>query len=133
MSLFMGSLVIHGIQPGPVFIARYPELFWGFIASMYVGHAMLLVLNLPLIGMWVRVLKTPYGILCPLILLFCLIGVYSLNANVVEITIMLAFGIGGFLMCRVGFEGAPFILSLVLGPIMVTSLRQKLLISRGIF
>jgi putative tricarboxylic transport membrane protein len=133
MALFMGALMIHGIQPGPLFIARYPELFWGFIASMYVGNAMLLVLNLPLIGMWVRVLKTPYGILCPLILLFCLIGVYSLNANVVEITIMLAFGIGGFLMRRVGFEGAPFILALVLGPIMETSLRQSLLISRGNF
>ena len=133
MALFMGALMIHGIQPGPLFIARYPELFWGFIASMYVGNAMLLVLNLPLIGMWVRVLKTPYGILCPLILLFCLIGVYSLNANVVEITIMLAFGIGGFLLRRAGFEGAPFILALVLGPIMETSLRQSLLISRGNF
>lgn len=133
MALFMGALMIHGIQPGPLFIAKYPELFWGFIASMYVGNAMLLVLNLPLIGMWVRVLKTPYGILCPLILLFCLIGVYSLNANVVEITIMLAFGICGFLMRRAGFEGAPFILALVLGPIMETSLRQSLLISRGNF
>jgi len=133
MALFMGALMIHGIQPGPLFIAKYPELFWGFIASMYVGNAMLLVLNLPLIGMWVRVLKTPYVILCPLILLFCLIGVYSLNANVVEITIMLAFGIGGFILRRVGFEGAPFILALVLGPIMETSLRQSLLISRGNF
>jgi len=133
MALFMGALMIHGIQPGPLFIAKYPELFWGFIASMYSGNAMLLVLNLPLIGMWVRVLKTSYGILCPLILLFCLIGVYSLNANVVEITIMLAFGVGGFLMRRAGFEGAPFILALVLGPIMETSLRQSLLISRGSF
>ena len=133
MALFMGALMIHGIQPGPLFIAKYPELFWGFIASMYVGNAMLLVLNLPLIGIWVRVLKTPYGILCPLILLFCLIGVYSLNANVVEITIMLAFGVGGFIMRRLGFEGAPFILALVLGPIMETSLRQTLLISRGNF
>ena len=85
MALFMGALMIHGIQPGPLFIANYPELFWGFIASMYVGNAMLLVLNLPLIGIWVRVLKTPYVILFPLILLFCLIGVYSLNANIVEI------------------------------------------------
>jgi putative tricarboxylic transport membrane protein len=133
MALFMGALMIHGIQPGPLFIARYPELFWGFIASMYVGNAMLLVLNLPLIGMWVRVLKTPYAILCPLILLFCLIGVYSLNANVVEIAIMLAFGVFGFFMRRAGFEGAPFILALVLGPIMETSLRQSLLISRGSF
>jgi putative tricarboxylic transport membrane protein len=83
--------------------------------------------------MWVRVLKTPYPILCPLILLFCLIGVYSLNSNVVEIAIMLAFGVFGFLMRRAGFEGAPFILALVLGPIMETSLRQSLLISRGSF
>jgi putative tricarboxylic transport membrane protein len=133
MALFMGALMIHGIQPGPLFISRYPELFWGFIASMYVGNAMLLVLNLPLIGMWVRVLKTPYVILFPLILLFCLIGVYSLNANVTEIIIMLAFGIAGFFMRRAGFEGAPFILAMVLGPIMETSLRQSLLISRGNF
>jgi putative tricarboxylic transport membrane protein len=133
MALFMGALMIHGIQPGPLFIARYPELFWGFIASMYVGNAMLLVLNLPLIGIWVRVLQTPYAILCPLILLFCLIGVYSLNANVVEIWIMLAFGVFGFVMRRGGYEGAPFILAMVLGPIMETSLRQSLLISRGSF
>jgi putative tricarboxylic transport membrane protein len=133
MALFMGALMIHGIQPGPLFISRYPELFWGFIASMYVGNAMLLILNLPLIGIWVRLLKTPYSILCPLILLFCLIGVYSLNANVVEIAIMLAFGIFGFCLRRTGFEGAPFILALVLGPIMETSLRQSLLISRGNF
>jgi putative tricarboxylic transport membrane protein len=133
MALFMGALMIHGIQPGPLFISKYPELFWGFIASMYVGNTMLLVLNLPLIGMWVRVLKTPYVILFPLILLFCLIGVYSLNTNVTEIIIMLAFGIAGFFMRRAGFEGAPFILAMVLGPIMETSLRQSLLISRGNF
>lgn len=94
---------------------------------------MLLVLNLPLIGIWVRVLQIRYVILFPLILLFCLIGVYSLNANVTEIIIMLAFGILGFLMRRSGFEGAPFILAMVLGPIMETSLRQSLLISRGSF
>ena len=133
MALFMGALMIHGIQPGPLFISRYPELFWGFIASMYIGNAMLLVLNLPLIGIWVRVLRTPYAILCPLILLFCLIGVYSLNANVVEIAIMLGFGVFGFLMRRRGYDGAPFILAMVLGPIMETSLRQSLLISRGSF
>jgi len=130
MALFMGALMIHGIQPGPLFIAKNP---WGFIASMYVGNVMLLVLNLPLIGIWVRVLKMPYVILFPLILLFCLIGVYSLNANVAEIIIMLVFGVLGFLLRRVGFEGAPFILAMVLGPIMETSLRQSLLISRGNF
>jgi putative tricarboxylic transport membrane protein len=133
MALFMGALMIHGIQPGPLFIAKYPELFWGFIASMYIGNVMLLVLNLPLIGIWVRLLKTPYTILFPLILLFCLVGVYSLNSNVSEIIIMLAFGVAGFFLRRVGFEGAPFILAMVLGPIMETSLRQTLLISRGSF
>ena len=133
MALFMGALMIHGIQPGPLFISKYPELFWGFIASMYIGNAMLLVLNLPLIGIWVRLLKTPYTILFPLILLFCLIGVYSLNANVAEIIIMLIFGVAGFFLRRLGFEGAPFILAMVLGPIMETSLRQTLLISRGSF
>lgn len=133
MALFMGALMIHGIQPGPLFIAKYPELFWGFIASMYIGNLMLLVLNLPLIGIWVRLLKTPYTILFPLILLFCLVGVYSLNSNVSEIIIMLGFGVAGFFLRRVGFEGAPFILAMVLGPIMETSLRQSLLISRGNF
>jgi putative tricarboxylic transport membrane protein len=133
MALFMGALMIHGIQPGPLFISKYPELFWGFIASMYIGNVMLLVLNLPLIGLWVRVLKTPYVILFPLILLFCLIGVYSLNSNVAEIVIMLGFGILGFFLRRAGFEGAPFILAMVLGPVMETSLRQSLLISRGSF
>ncbi len=133
MALFMGALMIHGIQPGPLFISKYPELFWGFIASMYIGNAMLLVLNLPLIGIWVRVLKTPYTILFPLILLFCLVGVYTLNSNTTEILIMLIFGIAGFLLRRLGFEGAPFILAMVLGPVMETSLRQTLLISRGSF
>jgi putative tricarboxylic transport membrane protein len=133
MALFVGALMIHGIQPGPLFIKNYPELFWGVVASMYVGNVMLLVLNLPLIGIWVRVLKIPYSILFALIFLFCLIGVYSLNNNVVEIFIMIAFGIIGLLMRKTGFEGAPFILALVLGPIMETSLRQSLIISHGSF
>jgi putative tricarboxylic transport membrane protein len=133
MALFIGALMIHGIQPGPLFIKNYPELFWGVVASMYVGNAMLLVLNLPLIGIWVRVLKIPYAILYPLIFLFCLIGVYSLNNNVVEIFIMVIFGFIGLLLRRVGFEGAPFLLALVLGPIMESSLRQSLLISQGSF
>jgi putative tricarboxylic transport membrane protein len=133
MALFVGALMIHGIQPGPLFIKNHPDLFWGVVASMYVGNAMLLVLNLPLIGIWVKVLKIPYSILFALIFLFCLIGVYCLNNNVVEIYIMIAFGIIGFVMRKTGFEGAPFILALVLGPIMETSLRQSLIISRGSF
>lgn len=133
MALFVGALMIHGVQPGPLFIRQNPELFWGVVASMYVGNIMLLVLNLPLIGIWVRVLKIPYSILFPLIFLFCLIGVYSLNNNVVEMFIMLIFGIAGFLLRKVGFEGTPFLLALVLGPIMESSLRQSLLISQGSF
>jgi putative tricarboxylic transport membrane protein len=133
MALFMGALMVHGIAPGPLFIRNYPDLFWGVIASMYVGNVMLLVLNLPLIGMWVSVLRIPYVFLYPIILLLCVIGVYSLNANVVEIFIMLIFGVLGLLMRRAGFEAVPFLLALVLGPIMEKSLRQSLLISHGSF
>jgi putative tricarboxylic transport membrane protein len=133
MALFMGALLIHGVQPGPLFIKNYPELFWGVVASMYVGNLMLLVLNLPLLGIWVRLLRVPYGILYPLILLFCLIGVYSVNNNVVEIFIMVIAGIVGLLLRRAGFEAAPFLLALVLGPLMESSIRQSLLISRGSF
>jgi len=132
-AIMIAVLTVHGIAPGPLLISQQPQLFWGFIASMYIGNAMLLVLNLPLIGIWVRVLKTPYTILFPLILLFCLIGVYTLNSNTTEILIMLIFGIAGFFLRRLGFEGAPFILAMVLGPVMETSLRQTLLISRGSF
>jgi putative tricarboxylic transport membrane protein len=131
MALFMGALMIHGIQIGPQFIGKYPDIFWGVVTSMYIGNVMLLVLNLPLIGIWVTVLKIPYGILFPLIFLFCLTGVYSLNNSVVEIIIMLIFGVLGFIARRTGFEGAPFLLALVLGPIMETSLRQSLIISHG--
>ncbi|MFC1815727.1 tripartite tricarboxylate transporter permease [Thermodesulfobacteriota bacterium] len=132
-AILLGGLMIHGIQPGPLFIAKYPELFWGVISSMYVGNAMLLVLNLPLISIWVRFLKIPYVILFPFILLFCIIGVYTLNNEVAEVFIMLIFGIIGFLMRKAGFEGAPFLLGMVLGPIMESSLRQSLVMSDGSF
>ncbi len=131
MALIMGALMVHGVQPGPLFITKHPDLFWGVIASMYIGNLMLLVLNLPLIGIWVRILNIPYVILFPLIFLFCLIGVYTLNSNVVEIFIMILFGIIGFIMRKTGFEGAPFLLALVLGPIMESSFRQALIISHG--
>ncbi len=131
MALFLGALMIHGIQPGPLFITQHSDIFWGLIISMYLGNAMLLVLNLPLIGIWVRLVRVPYGILFPLILLLCVIGVYTLNNNVVEIFIMLIFGVFGYLNRKIGFEGAPFIIALVLGPMMEKCLRQSLLISRG--
>jgi putative tricarboxylic transport membrane protein len=131
MALIMGALMIQGVQPGPLFINGHPELFWGVVASMYIGNIMLLVLNLPLIGLWVKVLKVPYAILFPLIFLFCLIGVYTLSNSVADIFIMLIFGLLGFLMRKTGFEGAPFLLALILGPIMENSFRQSLAISLG--
>lgn len=131
MALFFGALMIYGVQPGPLFIPQNPKLFWGLITSMYVGNAMLLILNLPLVGLWVKVLKIPYHLLFPLILLFCLIGVYTLNNNTVEILIMLIFGFIGYLMKKFEYDGAPFLIALVLGPMMENNLRQSLLISKG--
>jgi putative tricarboxylic transport membrane protein len=133
MALLLGALMIHGITPGPLLIPRHPEIFWGVIASMYLGNAMLLVLNLPLIGMWVQVLKVPYKILFPLILLFCLIGAYSINNSTFDVAIMLVFGVLGYLMRKYKFEGAPMVLAFVLGPMLENSLRQSLLLSDGSF
>ena len=127
MAVLLGAFIIHGIQPGPLLITKHPALFWGTIASMYVGNAMLLVLNLPLIGLWVKILKIPYSILFPLILLFCFLGVYSLNNNIYEILIMIIFGIFGYFMQKFGFEGAPFLMGMVLGPMMEVAFRQSLL------
>lgn len=127
MAVLLGAFIIHGIQPGPLLISKHPALFWGTIASMYVGNVMLLVLNLPLIGLWVKILKVPYRILFPLILLFCFIGVYSLNNNVYEILIMVVFGVFGYLIRKFGFEAAPFLLGMVLGPLMEVAFRQSLL------
>src|SRR4030043_676271 len=110
-----------------------PGLFWGVIVSMYIGNGMLLVLNLPLIGMWVQILKIPYKILFPLILLFCLIGVYSVNNVVFDIYIMLIFGIMGYLMKKFDYEGAPLVLAFVLGPLMENNLRKSLIMSQGDF
>ena len=133
MALLLGALMIHGIAPGPMFIAEHPDIFWGVIASMYVGNVMLLVLNLPLIGLWVQVLRVPYKILFPLILLFCLIGSYSINNSTFDVAIMLVFGVVGYLMRKYQFEGAPMVLAFVLGPMFEGSLRQSLLLSDGSF
>jgi putative tricarboxylic transport membrane protein len=133
MALYMGALLIHGIQPGPLFITEHPDIFWGIVTSMYIGNIMLLVLNLPLIGIWIKVLEIPYAILFPMILLLCVIGVYCLNGNIAEVSIMLTFGVIGLVMKRCGFEGGPFLLAVVLGPIMENSVRQSLVISHGSF
>jgi len=131
MALLLGALIIYGVQPGPRLVAEHPQLFWGVVASMYVGNVMLLVLNLPLIGMWVQILKVPYPILFPLILLFCLIGAYSLNNSITEIGIMILFGVLGYFLKKLEYEPAPLILALVLGPMMELSFRQSLAMGDG--
>ncbi len=133
MALLLGAFMIHGVQPGPLMMKQNPGLFWGVIASMYIGNAMLLVLNLPLIGMWVQVLKIPYKILFPLILLFCLIGVYTVSNSIFDIYVMIAFGVVGYLMKKFEYEGAPLVLAFVLGPLMENNLRKALILSAGDF
>ena len=133
MAILLGALMIHGLQPGPLLMKDAPDLFWGTIVSMYIGNGMLLVLNLPLIPMWVKVLKVPYYLLYPLILLFCLIGAYSLENNISDVIAMLIFGILGFLMKKFRYEGAPLILALVLGQKLETNLRRSLIMARGDF
>lgn len=133
MAIFFSALIIHGIQPGPLLIRQHPDLFWGLVASLYLGNGLLLILNLPLIGIWIKVLQIPYKILFPMILLFCIIGVYSMNNLSFDLYIMLFFGVVGWLMRKFGYEGAPLILAFVLGPMLENALRQSLLISQGSF
>jgi putative tricarboxylic transport membrane protein len=133
MAVLLGALIIQGVAPGPTLINDHPDIFWGVIASMYVGNIMLLALNLPLIGMWVKVLKVPYGILMPLILLFCLIGSYSLGNNIYDVVIMVIFGIVGYILNKFEYEVAPLVLAFILGPIMETAFRRSLIMSNGAF
>jgi putative tricarboxylic transport membrane protein len=133
MAVLYGGLLIHGIQPGPFLVKDHPDVFWGLVMSMYVGNVMLLILNLPLIGIWVKVLKIPYTILFPLILFFCLIGVYTVNNSVFDIYLMVIFGFVGFLMKKFRFEPAPLAMAYVLSPILESSFRQSLSLSGGSF
>jgi putative tricarboxylic transport membrane protein len=133
MAILLGALLIYNITPGPLLIKNHPDLFWGVVGSMYVGNVMLLILNVPLIGIWVKILKVPYPILFPLILLFCLIGVYSVNNSIEEIVIMVFFGLIGYLMKKFDYEAAPLILAFVLSPMLENALRQSLLMSQGRF
>ena len=133
MAVLLGALLIQGVTPGPLLIKKYPEIFWGVIASMYMGNLMLLLLNLPLIGIWVKLLKVPYSILFPMILFFCLLGVYTVNNSYVEIIIMIIFGVIGYLMRKFGYEGAPLVLAFVLSPMMENAFRQSLIMSAGGF
>lgn len=133
MAMLLGALMIHGMQPGPMLLQNHPKLFWGVVTSMYVGNGILLLLNLPLIGLWVQVLKVPYRILFPLILLFCMIGSYSINSSDLDMLIMIAFGVIGYLMKKFDYEGAPMVLAYVLGPMLEMALRQSLTMSNGSF
>ncbi|MCE5264368.1 MAG: tripartite tricarboxylate transporter permease [Deltaproteobacteria bacterium] len=130
-ALLLGALMIHGLRPGPLLITESPDVFWGLIASLYVGNVMLLVLNLPLIPLWVKILRIPYHYLFPLILLFCVIGAYTVNNNAYDILIMLIFGVIGYGMKKLDYEAAPLVLALVLGPIMENAVRRSLVISEG--
>ena len=131
MAIMVGAMTIHGIIPGPQVINTNPDLFWGLIASMWVGNLMLLIINLPLINIWVRLLKVPYRLLFPAIILFCCVGVFSINGSAVDIVIMAVFGLVGYLMSKVGFEPAPLLLGVVLGRMMEEAFRQSMIMSSG--
>jgi putative tricarboxylic transport membrane protein len=131
MALMVGAMTIHNIQPGPQVMTSNPQLFWGLIASMWIGNAMLVILNLPLIGMWIKLLSVPYRFLFPSIVLFCAIGVYSTNNNTFDIWMVAIFGFVGYLFYKLGCEPAPLLLGFILGPMMEENLRRALLLSRG--
>jgi putative tricarboxylic transport membrane protein len=133
IAMIFGALVIHGVQPGPLLIQEHPDIFWGIIVSMFIGNIFLIFLNLPLIGIWVKVLEIPQRILFPLILMFCIIGAYSLNTSILDLNIMLGFGLVGYLMRKFEYEPAPLCLAFILGPYLEKSLRQSLSISQGSF
>ncbi|MDZ4300248.1 MAG: tripartite tricarboxylate transporter permease, partial [Pseudomonas sp.] len=131
MALMVGAMTIHNIQPGPQVMTSNPELFWGLIASMWIGNLMLVILNLPLIGIWIKLLTVPYRGLFPAIVLFCAIGVYSTNNNSFDIWMVAIFGFIGYLFIKLGCEPAPLLLGLILGPMREEYLRRAMLISRG--
>jgi TctA family transporter len=131
MAILLGALMIHNITPGPMLVKEHPQLFWGVISSMYLGNIMLLVLNLPLIGLWVRLLSVPYRLLYPAILLFCCIGVYSVNNTSFDIYMMCIFAVFGYVCVKLECEPAPLILGFILGPMMEENLRRAMLLSRG--
>jgi putative tricarboxylic transport membrane protein len=133
MALMVGAMTIHGIIPGPLVMSKSPTLFWGMIASMWIGNLLLLVINLPLIGLWVRLLKVPYRLMFPTILVFCCIGIYSINNSSQDVLFTAFFGFVGYALIKLGFEPAPLLLGYVLGRLMEEKLRQAMILSRGNF
>ncbi len=132
-AILLGALLIHGVSPGPMLIGDHPELFWGVIASMYIGNFILLILNLPFVPLFANILRIPKKVLLPLVILFCITGMYTVNNSVFDIWMMLLFGAMGFLMRKWAYEGAPLLLALVLGPKLEVAFRQSLMISHGDF
>ncbi|KAF0227853.1 MAG: hypothetical protein FD175_2559 [Beijerinckiaceae bacterium] len=131
MAIMVGAMTIHGIVPGPQIMTKQPDLFWGLVASMWLGNAMLVIINLPLVGLWVRLLRVPYRMLFPAILFFCAIGVYSINNQPFDVVLTAFFGLAGYFLLKFGFEPAPMLVAFVLGKIMEEKLRQAMLLSRG--
>jgi TctA family transporter len=131
MALMVGAMIIQGIQPGPSVITEQPALFWGIVVSMWIGNLFLLILNLPLIGLWVRMIMIPYRLLYPAILVFCAIGVFSLRNSEFDVYLMALFGILGYVFSKLGCEAAPMLLAFILGPLMEEFLRRAMLLSRG--
>lgn len=131
MAILMSSFVVHGVAPSPGFIAKNPALFYGIVCSMYVGNIMLLILNLPLIRIWIKILEIPYRILFPLILLFCVIGAFSINYRTFDIVVMLVFGVLGYILKRAEYEMTPLVMAFVLGPMFESSFRHTLIISNS--
>jgi putative tricarboxylic transport membrane protein len=133
MAMLFAGLLIHNITPGPLLLKNHPDIFWGVITSMYIGNVMLLVLNLPLIGLWVQITKVPFRLMFPIIILICIVGVYTLKNSVFDIWIMIIFGVIGYVMKKCQYEPAPLALAYVLGPMLEKSMRQSLIISNGSF
>jgi putative tricarboxylic transport membrane protein len=130
-AILLGALVIHGLQPGPLMITQRPEVFWGFIASMYIGNLMLLILNLPLVGIFVSVLRLPQHVLATLVLLLCLVGAFSLNNSYLDLWVLALFGLFGYGLRKIRVDPSPLVVGLVLGPMMEKTLRQALFLTRG--
>src|SRR5205814_3810105 len=130
-AVLIAALMIHGVSPGPTLVNEHPDVFWGFVASMYVGNLMLLALNLPLVGIFVNVLRIPYTYLYPLVVMFCIIGVYEVGHSIVDVWIMLIMGVVGYGLRKFGLDPAPLVLGLVIAPTFEMSLRQSLIMSNG--
>jgi putative tricarboxylic transport membrane protein len=131
MALMMGAMIIQGIAPGAAVMDKRPDLFWGMVASMWIGNLMLLVINLPLIGIWVRLLNVPYRLLFPAILVFCLLGIYTVNNSTTDVLLTALFAVFGYLLTKFGLEPAPLVLGFILGPLMEENLRRSMVLSRG--